>query len=76
MSIAWIRVVATEFVSLLTAFGVLHRLSPDVMGLTVLSWANSVMDFVSDMAMARAGFGQMAVAACLGGPLLSMRVVG
>lgn len=72
MSIVWIRLIATEFVSLLTSFGVIHSLSPDVMGLTVLSWADSVMDFASDMAMARAGFGQMAVAACLGGPLLSM----
>ena len=72
MSVIWIYTIANEIVSLLSAFGFMFNISSTILGLTVLSWANSVGDLVSDMAMAKQGFSQMAVSACIGGPCLNM----
>jgi len=72
MSIIWIYTIANEIVSLLTAFGHMFLINGAILGLTVLSWANSVGDLVSDVAMAKQGYPQMAVSACIGGPCLNM----
>ena len=72
MSILWIYTIANEIVSLLSAFGHMFMINGAILGLTVLSWANSVGDLVSDVAMAKQGYPQMAVSACIGGPCLNM----
>eukprot|EP00116_Pleurobrachia_bachei_P002735 sb/3462997/ len=72
MSIMWIYTVASEIVALLSTFGHIFAISSAILGLTVLSWANSVGDLVSDVAMAKQGYPQMAVSACIGGPCLNM----
>ena len=72
MSIVWIYTIANEIVSLLAAFGHMFLINGAILGLTVLSWANSVGDLVSDVAMAKQGYPQMAVSACIGGPCLNM----
>ncbi|KAL5260757.1 hypothetical protein ACHWQZ_G010794 [Mnemiopsis leidyi] len=72
MSILWIYTIANEIVSLLSTFGHMFKINGAILGLTVLSWANSVGDLVSDVAMARQGYPQMAVSACIGGPCLNM----
>ena len=72
MSIIWIYTIANEIVSLLSAFGHMFLINGAILGLTVLSWANSVGDLVSDVAMAKQGYPQMAVSACIGGPCLNM----
>ena len=72
MSILWIYTIANEIVSLLSTFGHMFRINGAILGLTVLSWANSIGDLVSDVAMAKQGYPQMAVSACIGGPCLNM----
>jgi sodium/potassium/calcium exchanger 6 len=72
MSILWIYTIANEIVSLLSTFGHMFKINGAILGLTVLSWANSVGDLVSDVAMAKQGYPQMAVSACIGGPCLNM----
>eukprot|EP00123_Amoebidium_parasiticum_P021834 comp7454_c0_seq1/m.3125 comp7454_c0_seq1/g.3125 ORF comp7454_c0_seq1/g.3125 comp7454_c0_seq1/m.3125 type:complete len:165 (-) comp7454_c0_seq1:281-775(-) len=72
VAVAWIKLLSTELVALLTGLGVVSGVSSDLMGMTVLAWANCVMDYMADVAMARSGFPQMAVGAVFGGPLLNL----
>ena len=43
-----------------------------VLGLTVLAWGNSVPDMITDVAMARTSFSNMAMTACFGGPMCNL----
>ena len=38
--------------------------------MTILAWGNCLLDFISNLSIARKGFPKMAIAACLGAPLL------
>eukprot|EP00008_Paramoeba_atlantica_P007461 CAMPEP_0201478494 /NCGR_PEP_ID=MMETSP0151_2-20130828/3308_1 /ASSEMBLY_ACC=CAM_ASM_000257 /TAXON_ID=200890 /ORGANISM="Paramoeba atlantica, Strain 621/1 / CCAP 1560/9" /LENGTH=693 /DNA_ID=CAMNT_0047859577 /DNA_START=39 /DNA_END=2120 /DNA_ORIENTATION=+ len=72
MSIFWIYVIANELVTLLQSLGDILGIPPDVMGLTVLAWGNSVGDMVSNVIVAQQGFPGMALAATYGGPLFNL----
>lgn len=70
--VCWIYAVANELVALLVAVGVITHASNSLLGLTVLSWGNSVGDLVTNVSVARAGFPQMAIAGCFGGPVFNL----
>lgn len=72
VSVVWIYITANEIVNLLKMFGIVLGLSDAILGLTFLAWGNSLGDLISNTAMAKQGFGQMAVSACFAGPLLNM----
>ncbi|KAG2531623.1 hypothetical protein JM18_001632 [Phytophthora kernoviae] len=54
------------------AVGYITRASNSLLGLTVLAWGNSVGDLITDVSVARAGFPQMAIAGCFGGPVFNV----
>lgn len=56
---------------MMKAMGVISDMSDSMVGLSILAWGNSVGDLFSNIALARQGYQQMALAACFGGPLLS-----
>ena len=74
MSVAWIRIIAGELLTCLAAVADIFGLPPSVLGLTVLAWGNSVGDFFSNVAVARQGQAEMALAGCYGGPAFNMLV--
>ncbi len=74
MCIAWIYMLAGELVSCLSALGVILRLPPAFLGLTVLAWGNSVGDLFTNTAVAKQGLGEMAIAGCYGGPVFNILV--
>ncbi|GAB4835845.1 Cation/calcium exchanger 5 [Ancistrocladus abbreviatus] len=74
MSVFWISTVAGELLNCLSAVGVLLKLPPALLGLTVLAWGNSVGDLVADVAVAKAGQPAMAMAGCFAGPMFNMLV--
>lgn len=68
----FINAIATEVIAVLTTFGVIFSLSDSILGLTVLAWGNSIGDLISNNSLAKAGYPGIAIAACFGGPMLSM----
>lgn len=50
--------------------GVVSKISFDVLGLTVIAWANSLGDLVADYSVAKQGFPKMALGAAIGGKSL------
>lgn len=74
MSVFWISTIAGELLSCLATLGSLLKLPPAILGLTVLAWGNSVGDLVADVALAKAGHPEMAVAGCFAGPMFNMLV--
>lgn len=43
-------------------------------GLTVLAWGNSLGDMVADSAMAKKGFGEMAITGTMAGPVFNINI--
>ena len=74
MCAAWIYTIATELVAVVTALGVLLSLPPSLLGLTLLAWGNSAGDLITNIAVARAGLSDMAVAGCFAGPTFNLLV--
>ncbi|KAF5740598.1 cation exchanger family protein [Tripterygium wilfordii] len=74
MSVFWISTVAGELLNCLAALGTLLELPPQLLGLTVLAWGNSVGDLVADVAVAKAGQPAMAMAGCFACPMFNMLV--
>lgn len=71
-SIAWISIIASEIISLLTLVSSLSHIRPSAMGITIFALGNSVGDLISCIVITRMGYPLMALAACIGGPLLNI----
>jgi Ca2+/Na+ antiporter len=72
MCVVWIYIFAGELVSLLQTIGIISGIPPAVLGLTILAWGNSVGDLFANMAVAKQGLGEMAIAGCYGGPVFNL----
>jgi Ca2+/Na+ antiporter len=72
MCVVWIYIFAGELVSLLQTIGIISGIPPAVLGLTILAWGNSVGDLFANMAVAKQGLGEMAIAGCYGGPVFNI----
>ncbi|KAI6230396.1 CBN-NCX-6 protein [Aphelenchoides fujianensis] len=73
-SIGWVYAVCSEVVNVVTMLGVISHLSPEILGVTIMGWTNSIGDLVADVSLARQGYAQMAIAAAFGGPLFNLLV--
>ncbi|CAK5021913.1 unnamed protein product [Aphanomyces euteiches] len=72
--VGWIYGLASEVVAVLTTLGVITTLPASVLGLTVLSWGNSIGDLSTNVAIAKGGCAEMALAGCFGGPVFNLLV--
>ncbi|XP_054708202.1 mitochondrial sodium/calcium exchanger protein-like [Uloborus diversus] len=72
VAVVWIYCIANEIVVLLQAVGIVFHLSESILGLTILAWGNCLLDFLSNVAVARKGFPRMGIAACFGAPFLTL----
>ncbi|KAI6171737.1 CBN-NCX-6 protein [Aphelenchoides besseyi] len=74
VSIGWVYAVCSEVVNVVTMLGIISHLSPEILGVTIIGWTNSIGDLVADISLARQGYAQMAIAAGFGGPLFNLLV--
>uniref|UniRef100_A0A8R1INF2 Na_Ca_ex domain-containing protein n=1 Tax=Caenorhabditis japonica TaxID=281687 RepID=A0A8R1INF2_CAEJA len=74
MSIAWIYLISSEVVNVVTMLGVVSRISHEVLGLTILAWSNSIGDLIADVSVAKQGYPRMAMAAAIGGQLFNLLI--
>ncbi|CAD5210430.1 unnamed protein product [Bursaphelenchus okinawaensis] len=74
VSVGWVYAVAAEVVGTVQMLGIISKLSPEILGVTVLGWTNSIGDLVADTSLAKQGYSQMALAAAFGGPLFNLLV--
>lgn len=71
MSVFWIWITAQILIELLKLFGLITRVPPTVLALTVLAWGNSIGDFMANTSIARKGFAEMALTGCFAAPLFN-----
>lgn len=74
MCVAWIYMLAGELITALSVLGIILKLPPAFLGLTILAWGNSVGDFFTNTAVAKQGLGAMALAGCYAGPVFNILV--
>lgn len=73
-SISWISIIASEIINILTLLSALTHIRPSAMGITVFAYGNSIGDLISCIVITRMGYPLMALAACIGGPLLNILI--
>jgi sodium/potassium/calcium exchanger 6 len=63
---------ANIIVDVLLVFELISGISAALLGLTVLSWGNSVGDAFASIAISKKGFGEMAFTGCIAGPVFNL----
>lgn len=71
-SISWISIIASEIISILTLISSLTYIKQSALGITLFALGNSVGDLISCIVITKMGYPLMALAACIGGPLLNI----
>mmetsp|Transcript_35111 Transcript_35111/g.46214 ORF Transcript_35111/g.46214 Transcript_35111/m.46214 type:complete len:182 (+) Transcript_35111:1410-1955(+) len=72
MSMIWIYILAEIIVALLEIIGLITGLPSALLGLTILSWGNSVGDAIASISISKVGLGEMAVTGCIAGPAFNL----
>jgi len=73
-SVLWIYLLSNILMDLLTFISIITELDSVLIGFTLLAWGNSLGDFVADQALAKAGYGVMAVTGCFAGQLFNLLI--
>ena len=72
MSMTWVYLLCDVIVELLELFGIITGLPSSFLGLTVLSWGNSLGDYFASISISKRGFGEMAITGCMAGPVFNL----
>jgi sodium/potassium/calcium exchanger 6 len=72
MSLIWVYMLANLIVDILTLAGMITGVNAALLGLTVMSWGNSVGDAFASTSISRKGFGEMAITGCIAGPVFNL----
>lgn len=63
---------ANLIVDILTLLDIISGISVAFLGLTLLSWGNSVGDALASISISKKGFGEMAITGCVAGPVFNL----
>ncbi|KAL0491223.1 sodium/calcium exchanger [Acrasis kona] len=67
MSIIWIYLLCTQILNSLAALGAAWNIPNNILGITVLSWGNSIPDLLADTLVAMRGYPTMCTGSVFGG---------
>ena len=68
----WVYTLCEIIVDLLEVLGIITGLPPSFLGLTILSWGNSLGDFMASVSLSKRGLGEMAMTGCIAGPVFNL----
>jgi Ca2+/Na+ antiporter len=74
MSIIWIWFIAKILIQILDLIGLIFDIPAFFIGMTLLSFGNSLPDLTLNCALAKAGYGEMGLAGSIAGPLFNLLV--
>ena len=74
MSLTWIWFAAGILINLLQAIGLLLNIPDTFLGMTVLTYGNSIADLALNVSLVKNGYGEMAIAGTIAGPLFNLLV--
>jgi sodium/potassium/calcium exchanger 6 len=74
MSIVWIWFIANILVDILKIYGDILGINTAFLGITILAFGNQCGDMMANVAIAKRGFGSMAITGCFAGPLFDLLI--
>lgn len=73
-SLSWFHLASNELTMFVDAIGKIAGINEEVLGVSIVAWGDSIGDFLSCYAVAKAGRVSMAVVACFAGPVFNLCV--
>lgn len=74
MSMVWVYMLSGIIVDLIELVAILTGMSSALLGLTIMSWGNSIGDAFASCTMSIKGFGEMAITGCIAGPVFNLMI--
>lgn len=74
MSIIWINIICDYLMNFLNLIALISGLREDFLGMTLLAWGNSLGDLFANIALAKKGYGVLAVTGCFAGQLFNLLI--
>lgn len=74
MSILWMQFSCNVILDLIQLYGLMSPVPDEFLALTIIAWGNSLGDMSADVAMTKRGYGEMAIAATVAGPLFNILI--
>jgi len=71
-SLSWFHLASNELTMFVDALGKVLGINEEVLGVSIVAWGDSIGDFLSCYAVAKAGRVSMAITACFAGPVFNL----
>ena len=74
LSIIWIWFIANILIELLIAISTLMNIPDSFLGITLLTYGNSLPDLMLNLSLVKLGYGEMALSGSIAGPLFNLLI--
>ena len=74
MSLIWIFFIANILISLLMTISTLMNINESFLGMTILTYGNSISDLMLNLSLVKLGYGEMALSGSISGPLFNLLI--
>ena len=74
MSLFWLWFIANILISILQAIGLILNIPETFLAMTLLTYGNCITDLFLNISLVKGGYGEMALAGSIGGPLFNLLV--
>lgn len=74
MSLIWIWFTANLLISLLMTISNLMNINESFLGMTILTYGNSISDLMLNLSLVKLGYGEMALSGSIAGPLFNLLI--